>query len=406
MGLVTDRSKLTSMSEAAALRFTSALSRHLLCLTLAIATVGLQALMVAPLLTDMARDLAVGPATIGRANGLYGIGVAVAALLSAPRLDTWPRRRVLARALAALGLALAGCALAADALMLSAAMAACGLAAGVVLPTTYALAGDLAPQALRSRAIGRVIVGWSVAMVLGVPAAALLAEQLGWRGAYAFIASVAGIAALAVLSLPEGARPQGTGLVPYRVALAQPGVVRLLAMTLAYMMAFYGCYTFLTDHLRAGEELGPSLGGWISLGYGLGFGLAVVGDGLLDRWGPWRVAAPSFLLLAGLMLLLPLAAAQSPSAVVALSLPWGVVNHFGLNVLVSLLSSGEPALRGAVMGLYSGVTYLAHFVAGAGLGLVYAEAGFAAVAMLAAAALAIAAIMVFLHKENVSRQVR
>src|SRR3990170_5224952 len=115
------------MSEAAAaLRFPPALNRRLLCLTLAIATVGLQALMVAPLLTDMARDLAVGPAAIGRANGLYGAGVAVAALIAAPRLDAWPRRRVLALALAALGLALAGCALAADAVMLSAAMAARG----------------------------------------------------------------------------------------------------------------------------------------------------------------------------------------------------------------------------------------------------------------------------------------
>jgi predicted MFS family arabinose efflux permease len=322
--------------------------------------------------------------------------VAVAALIAAPRLDGWPRRRVLALALAALGLALAGCALAADAVLLAAAMAACGLAAGVVLPTTYALAGDLAPQELRSRAVGRVIVGWSVAMVLGVPAAALLAEQLGWRGAYAVIAGVSGAAALAVLRLPAARQPEGARLVPYRVALAQPGVMRLLAMTLAYMVAFYGCYTFLTDHLRATDDLGPSLGGWISLSYGLGFGLAVLGDGLLDRWGPWRVAAPSFLVLAGLMLLLPLAAGLSPWAVVALALPWGVVNHFGLNVLVSLLSSGEPALRGAVMGLYSAVTYIAHFLAGAGLGLVYAGAGFTAVAVIAAVGLAVAAGMVVL----------
>lgn len=385
------------MSDAAVpLRFPPALNRQLTSLTLAIATVGLQALMVAPLLTDMARDLSVGAATIGRANGLYGVGVAVAALIAAPRLDGWPRRRVLALALAALGLALAGCALAADAVMLSAAMAACGLAAGVVLPTTYALAGDLAPQELRSRAVGRVIVGWSLAMVLGVPAAALLAEQLGWRGAYAIIAGLAGIAAASVLGLPPAPRPAGARLVPYRVALAQPGVLRLLGMTLAYMVAFYGCYTFLTDHLRASDDLGPSLGGWISLSYGLGFGIAVFGDGLLDRWGPWRVAAPSFLVLAGLMLLLPLAADVSPWAVVALALPWGVVNHFGLNVLVSLLSSGEAAVRGAIMGLYSAVTYVAHFLAGAGLGLIYAGAGFAAVALVAALGLAIAAALALL----------
>jgi predicted MFS family arabinose efflux permease len=82
--------------------------------------------------------------------------------------------------------------------------------------------------------------------------------------------------------------------------------------------------------------------------------------------------------------------------VVALALPWGVVNHFGLNVLVSLLSSGEPAVRGAVMGLYSAVTYVAHFLAGAGLGLVYAGAGFTAVAMISAIGLAVAAGMAML----------
>jgi predicted MFS family arabinose efflux permease len=385
------------MSDAAVpLRFTPALSRQLMSLTLAIATVGLQSLMVAPLLTDMARDLTVGPAAIGRAVGLYGAGVALAALVTAPRLDGWPRRRVLALALAALGLVLVGCALAPDAVMLAIAMAACGLAAGVVLPATYALAGDLAPQELRSRAVGRVIVGWSLAMVLGVPAAALLAEQLGWRGAFGAVAAVSVLATLAVLTLPPAPRPAGARLVPYRVALAQPGVLRLLLMTLAYMAAFYGCYTFLTDHLRATDDLGPSLGGWISLSYGLGFGVAVLGDALIDRLGPWRVAAPTFLLLAGLMLLLAVAAGLSPWAVVALALPWGVVNHFGLNVLVSLLSSGEPAVRGAVLGLYSAVTYVAHFLAGAGLGLVYAGAGFAAVAVVAAVGLVAAAGMVVL----------
>src|SRR3546814_13734949 len=82
-----------------------------------------------------------------------------------------------------------------------------------------------------------------------------------------------------------------------------------------------------------------------------------------------------------------------PTLFRSLALPWGVVNHFGLNVLVSLLSSGEPAVRGAVMGLYSAVTYVAHFIAGAGLGLVYAGMGFTSVAVVAALVLAIAAAM-------------
>ncbi|HIC81368.1 MAG TPA: hypothetical protein EYH07_18855, partial [Kiloniellaceae bacterium] len=64
---------------AAGAKFTGAQSRHLACLMLGITVVGIQALMVAPMLTDMARDLGVGPAAIGRAHGAYGAGVALAA---------------------------------------------------------------------------------------------------------------------------------------------------------------------------------------------------------------------------------------------------------------------------------------------------------------------------------------
>jgi hypothetical protein len=56
------------------------------------------------------------------------------------------------------------------------------------------------------------------------------------------------------------------------------------------------------------------------------------------------------------------------------------------------------------MGLYSAVTYVAHFLAGAVLGLVYAGAGFTAVAVVAAAALAMAAGMILLGRLRLSSQ--
>ncbi|WP_299396522.1 MFS transporter [Pelagibius sp.] len=379
--------------DAAGAKFTGAQSRHLACLMLGITVVGIQALMVAPMLTDMARDLGVGPAAIGRAHGAYGAGVALAALAAAPRLDLWPRRPTLIAAMLALGAALVAAALAADEWMLAAALGACGLAAGVILPSVYALAGDLSPEALRARAVGRVITGWSLALVLGVPLAAVLSDQLGWRGAFAALAGLAALSAFSFLSMPRrggGAASAGAG---YRQALTQPGVLRLLLVTLAYMIAFYGTYTFLSDHLRGLHDAGAGLGGLVALAYGLGFGAAMVFDGLLDRLGPWRVAAPVFVLLALLYVAQPWAAAAGPTAILLLSGLWGVLNHIGLNIIVSQLSGGPERTRGAVMGLYSGVTYIAHFLAGAAMGLVYADFGFTVLAVVAACWLTLAAAL-------------
>ncbi|HIC82638.1 MAG TPA: MFS transporter, partial [Kiloniellaceae bacterium] len=215
----------------------------------------------------------------------------------------------------------------------------------------------------------------------------------GWRGAFAALAGLAALSAFSFLSLPRrGAdvAPAGAG---YHQALTQPGVLRLLLVTLAYMIAFYGTYTFLSDHLRGLHDAGAGLGGLVALAYGLGFGAAMVFDGLLDRFGPWRVAAPVFVLLALLYLAQPWAAAAGPTAILLLSGLWGVLNHIGLNIIVSQLSGGPEQTRGAVMGLYSGVTYIAHFLAGAAMGLVYADFGFTVLAIVAACWLTLAAAL-------------
>ena len=57
-----------------------------------IAAVGLQALMLSPLLTDIAQALNAGPRELGLASGAYGAGVALMAFLAAPRLGHWPKR--------------------------------------------------------------------------------------------------------------------------------------------------------------------------------------------------------------------------------------------------------------------------------------------------------------------------
>ena len=208
-----------------------------------VAVVGAQALLLAPVLPDVARTLDTGPAAIGRALGAYGAATAVAAFTVGRALDRLPRRATLRAAAALMASGLLVCAAAPNAVVLAAGQAVAGLAAGVTLPATYASAGEIAPVGAETRVMGRVLLGWSVAMVAGVPAAAALGDLIGWRGVFVVLAALAaamvGLYRVLPAGIPsrEGSRagvPAGAEAarratmraaprVRYRDALARPG---------------------------------------------------------------------------------------------------------------------------------------------------------------------------------------
>jgi predicted MFS family arabinose efflux permease len=125
------------------------------------------------------------------------------------------------------------------------------------------------------------------------------------------------------------------------------------------------------------------MAGAVPLVYGIGFGLASLGDPWIDRFGPRRVAPWVFGVLVVQYMALA-AVAGSAWALVALCLSWGMINHLGLNLIVGRLAGMDAARRGAILGLNSGVTYLAMFVSTAGFGWVEAGWGFAACAVVSA----------------------
>ena len=130
----------------------------LMLLMAGIAAVGLQALMLSPLLTDIAHTLNAGPRELGFASGAYGAGVALMAFLVAPRLGHWPKRTAIRCAFAVMTAGLSLSAVAWDWRVLVAGQFITGLAAGVIIPGTYALTADITAPEMRSQAIGRVIL--------------------------------------------------------------------------------------------------------------------------------------------------------------------------------------------------------------------------------------------------------
>ncbi|CAB3850089.1 MFS transporter [Achromobacter sp. K91] len=363
-------------------------------LMFAVSVVGSNGLALSPILSDVARSFSTSPLTISTAISAYGAATAASAFFLAARIDRIGVRRSLLGAMAVLIAALILSACAPHWVVLTLAQALAGAAAGVILPAAYGSAALIAPPGQEARTLGRVIAGWSVSLVAGVPLSALISDAVGWRATYATLALCAAIAVLGLRKLPErrAGNPAPLRLSRLLAPLSYRDVPALLLGCLAFSSAFYGVYAFLADHVRGLLALSAGQVGFIAFAYGAGFLLAgVAGAPLIERLGPRR-ALPLALGVIALVYLGLLPAAHALSAVLAIATLWGAASQLSLNLLVLLLSRARPEERGAVLGLNTCTTYLGASVGTAIAGTIYTHAGFEALGLAAACALAAAAV--------------
>ncbi|WP_439498749.1 MFS transporter [Bosea sp. (in: a-proteobacteria)] len=353
-------------------------------LCLCVGLIGANSLALGPIAPRVAESFGCDVPAVMSASAAFGIGTAASALLLAGLIDRFGPGRVLRLALLVFIAALGASAMAPVLSAFIAAQLLAGLAAGLALPAIYTLAALASPAGRESDTLGVVLFGWTLSMVAGVSLSAVIADLLGWRMVYAIVvfaglAAVAGTTALTA----GGAASAGRAQSPLS-ALRVPGIALLLCACAAFMAAFYGVYAYVGDHLHRALGLPVSAGGLLALCYGLGFGATVVLDRWIDRLGPARLLPAFFMAVCGVYLLMA-AAAASYAALLAVVFGWGMANHAALNALIVRLAALDPARRGAIMGLNSGVTYLALFIGTTGFGPLYARSDFATLALLAAA---------------------
>ncbi|WP_240609823.1 MFS transporter [Billgrantia endophytica] len=357
------------------------ITRHLLLLTAAIAVIGANSLALSPIAATVAASFpGRSAADVVTAAALYGLATAGSALLLASLADRIGAEHALMRALLVLSVSLGLAALSPVLWVLFIAQAFAGLAAGVALPAIYTLTAQVAAKGRESQTLSFVLTGWTLSLVVGVGLAALLADLLHWRAVFSVLALAAVVLALGISRCRDwGTRAGGATMSSSLTALRIPGIRSVLLNVAAYMTAFYGLYTYLGPHLGEALQLPASFAGLAIAVYGLGFGAAAPLGRLVDRHGASAVACVTF---AGLMLVYLglMGAAMLPLVLLALCLVWGVANHLGLNLLMRQLAEIDPAQRGAIMGLYSAITYLCVFAGALLYRPIFTHFGFAACA--------------------------
>lgn len=348
-------------------------------LLLGVGIVGSNALLLSPILPDVAAALDTTPIRVSWAISAYGGATAVSALFLAPLIDRFGLRPALLWAGALLTAGMCVTAAAPSVVLLIGAQALAGAAAGVMLPGIYAAATRLGEEQ-GVQMLGRVLTGWSLSLVLGIPLGAFLTEAFGWRASYATLAGLGVIATAGFRFVPRfDLPPAASGAAPQAEAVRLPGVARLLLVQFLFMTAFYGTYALFGDHVRGAFALGPSAAGIVILVYGAGFGVAALADARLAALGH-RAGVVAALACVGTVYAAMATVMTTTSMVFVLAFLWGFGNHAALNLIVGSLSRCAGGLRGTVMGLNSAVSYAGALAGPLAAGWLYVGPGFTALA--------------------------
>lgn len=310
---------------------------------LALATAGFITIVTealpAGLLPLMGRDLRVSDALVGQLVTVYAAGSIVAAIPLVAATRGMRRRPLLLAALA--GFVVANTATAASPYYAPVLVARCvaGVSAGLLWALLAGYASRMVDARQRGRAIAIAMLGAPVAMSVGIPLGTALGAALGWRATFAGVTALTlALIAWVRASLPDApGRPSGERLPVARV-LRMPGVLPVLAVMFAYVLAHNILYTYIAPFL-ASAGMGTRIDATL-----FAFGAAsFAGIGLTGVWignGLRRLALASIALFALASVLLGVASG-SPAVVYASVAVWGLT--FGGAATVFQTASANAA---------------------------------------------------------------
>ena len=313
--------------------------------------IGTTEFMVMGLLPQVADGVDASIPTAGHLISAYAVGVVVDAPMLAFLGARLPRRGLLMALMAAYAGANALSAVAGSFGLLLLARFLSGVPHGAYFGVASLVAASLAPRGREGRAVAMVMIGLSIANVIGVPAATWMGQHLGWRSAFWVATSLAVLTAALITSLIPACpgNADATGRRELRL-FAEPQAWLTL---IAGAIGFGGMFALYSYIAKVVTQVGGLPDGAVPL-FLLAFGLGMVAGtyvaGPLADWSVFRSLLGSSLAMALLLLLFAALAptgwlALIPAFLVAVSSSVLVVN-----LQLRLMSvAGEAQTLGAAM---------------------------------------------------------
>lgn len=266
------------------------------------------------LLPYFARDLGIDAPTAGNVISAYAFGVVVGAPTIAVLAAKMSRRTLLIGLMVmfAIGNALSGVAPTYHWMLLFRFLS--GLPHGAYFGIAALVAASLVPPNRRTMAVSRVMLGLTIATVIGVPLANVLGQVVGWRWGFALVAALALTTALLVwLYAPRDTAATDASPLRELGALRRPQVWLTLATGAIGFGGLFAVYTYLADTLLAVTKVSPAIIPVALILFGAGM---TAGTAAVPRFADRALMPTAAILLAwsaAMLALWPLAAPHLPA---------------------------------------------------------------------------------------------
>ena len=291
--------------------------------------IGTTEFMTMGLLPQLASGTGVDIATAGHYVSAYALGVVVGAPLVAVLAARVPRKGLLIALMGFFAVAHLGILLADRYPSLMAVRFLAGIPHGAYFGIGSVVAASLVSHARRTAAVAALLGGLGVANVVGVPAATVLGQRVGWQVPYVSVGAIGVVTMVAVaIWLPRQMASGDESMASELAALRRPQVWLALLIGTVGFGGMFAMYSFITPTMTELAGIAESFVPWVLAAYGVGMVLGMVLAGRVARRGVLRGIVVTLALIAVLLAVFGW----------AVQIAWlGVVMVFVLGLLPSVL---------------------------------------------------------------------
>jgi DHA1 family inner membrane transport protein len=302
-------------------------------------------------LPDIAAGVGVDIPSAGHVISVYALGVVVGAPVIAALSARLPRRALLVGLMAAF---LAGntlTALAPGYGTLLVARFLTGLPHGAYFGVASLVAASLVAPHLRGRAVSSVMLGLAVSLVVGVPAATWLGQNLGWRSAYWTVAILAALTVAAVLALVPSSPGRRDATVRGELdALRRPQVLLTLVVGIVGFGGVFALYSYIAPVVTDVAGLSRGTVPMVLFAYGLGGVIGTALGGRLADLALFRSLVGTLVVLGALLAAVALASPWAPGLFAGVFLVSIAASSLAICLQMRLMeTAGEAQMLGAAL---------------------------------------------------------
>lgn len=321
--------------------------------------IGTSVLMPAAMLTDLSTSFKIDVGTSGHLLLVTGLVIGGGAPVLAALTSKLDRRMLLAGVLLLNAAGHLASAISQSFPELALARFVIAIAAAIFSPQAAAAVTLLVQPEKRDAAVAFVFVGWSAAMVVGVPVSGLISQGLGWHAAYAVVAGLSVLGALLLWStLPQKLYVEAITISAWRSALKDPVILALLLVTFLSLTGQFAIFSYLSPLLASLFSAGAVD---VAVAFAMAGATGVIGSFIASRLA-FRFPAQILVIVALSLMAAGAITLSLSGGIFALGLfsiaIWGLGSFSSTSLQQGRLANTAPQLASATISLNTSTVYL------------------------------------------------